>query len=64
ANPVKDFCLRRIMPFTLEEEEVLRLGVLVYGDEFNELNQNFLVNRPILALSHMWSHMRNSETAG
>ncbi|KAJ1814550.1 hypothetical protein LPJ75_002725 [Coemansia sp. RSA 2598] len=64
ANPIKDFCLRRIMPFTLEEEEVLRLGVIVYGDEFNELNQNFLVNRPILALSHVWNHMRNSETSG
>ncbi|KAJ1671671.1 hypothetical protein GGF38_000628, partial [Coemansia sp. RSA 25] len=31
-NAIKDFCLRRIAPFTLEEEEILRVGVLVYGD--------------------------------
>ncbi|KAJ2387278.1 hypothetical protein GGI05_004134 [Coemansia sp. RSA 2603] len=60
-NPVKDFCLRRIAPFTLEEEEVLRLGVLVFGDEFSHVNQNFLVNRPILALSHLWNHMRGTD---
>ncbi|KAJ2723826.1 hypothetical protein GGI07_002365 [Coemansia sp. Benny D115] len=61
ANPVKDFCLRRIAPFTLEEEEVLRLGVVVYGKEFGQMNQSFLVNRPILALSHMWSQIRSAE---
>ncbi|KAJ1724904.1 hypothetical protein LPJ53_000902 [Coemansia erecta] len=64
SNPVKDFCLRRIAPFTLEEEEVLRLGVLVFGDEFSHVNQNFLVNRPILALSHVWNHMRGTDTLG
>ncbi|KAJ2759556.1 hypothetical protein H4S06_002172 [Coemansia sp. BCRC 34490] len=58
-NPVKDFCLRRIAPFTLEEEETLRLGVLVYGDEFKQLDKNFLINRPILALTHVWNHVRN-----
>ncbi|KAJ2588692.1 hypothetical protein GGH99_008735, partial [Coemansia sp. RSA 1285] len=54
-----DFCLRRIAPFTLEEEETLRLGVLVYGDEFKQLDKNFLINRPILALTHVWNHVRN-----
>ncbi|KAJ2090586.1 hypothetical protein IW138_002594 [Coemansia sp. RSA 986] len=60
-NPVKDFCLRRIAPFTLEEEETLRLGVLVYGDEFEQLDRNFLVNRPILALMHVWNHARKAQ---
>ncbi|KAJ2466747.1 hypothetical protein EV174_006490, partial [Coemansia sp. RSA 2320] len=61
-NPVKDFCLRRIAPFTLEEEEILRVGVMVYGDEFRRVNtsQNLLVNRPILALSHVWNHVRKN----
>ncbi|KAJ1735082.1 hypothetical protein LPJ61_000744, partial [Coemansia biformis] len=57
-NPVKEYCLRRITPFTLEEEEILRVGVLVYGDEFQQMNQNLLVNRPLLALTHMWQHAR------
>ncbi|KAJ2875549.1 hypothetical protein GGH93_001497 [Coemansia aciculifera] len=59
-NAIKDFCLRRIAPFTLEEEEILRVGVLVYGDEFRRVNtnQNLLINRPILALSHVWNHVR------
>ncbi|KAJ2842510.1 hypothetical protein IWW36_005881 [Coemansia brasiliensis] len=61
-NPVKEYCLRRIMPFTLEEEETLRMGMMVYGDEFKQLNWNFLVNRPMLALTHVWDHMRNSES--
>ncbi|KAI8326347.1 hypothetical protein GQ54DRAFT_253088 [Martensiomyces pterosporus] len=62
-NPVKDFCLRRIAPFTLEEEEILRVGVLVYGDEFKQVNQNFLVNRPIMALTQVWNHVRNPDRA-
>ncbi|KAJ2554788.1 hypothetical protein EV175_002473 [Coemansia sp. RSA 1933] len=64
-NPVKDFCLRRIAPFTLEEEETLRLGLLVYGDEFKQQDKNFLVNRPILALMHVWNQIRKpqAETA-
>ncbi|KAJ2495189.1 hypothetical protein IWW47_004195, partial [Coemansia sp. RSA 2052] len=59
-NAIKDFCLRRIAPFTLEEEEILRVGVLVYGDEFHRVNtnQNLLINRPILALTHVWNHVR------
>ncbi|ORX69621.1 hypothetical protein DL89DRAFT_293244 [Linderina pennispora] len=57
-NAVKDFCLRRIAPFTLEEEETLRVGVLVYGDEFRAVNQNFLVSRPTIALAQVWSHVR------
>ncbi|KAJ2647578.1 hypothetical protein IWW40_004562 [Coemansia sp. RSA 1250] len=61
-NPVKEYCLRRIMPFTLEEEETLRMGMMVYGDEFKQLNWNFLVNRPMLALTHVWDHVRNSES--
>ncbi|KAJ2877543.1 hypothetical protein IWW38_006548, partial [Coemansia aciculifera] len=59
-NAIKDFCLRRIAPFTLEEEEILRVGMLVYGDEFRRVNtnQNLLINRPILALSHVWNYIR------
>ncbi|KAJ1899770.1 hypothetical protein LPJ81_004074 [Coemansia sp. IMI 209127] len=60
-NPVKDFCLRPIAPFTLEEEEKLRLGVLVYGDEFKQMDKNFLVNRPILALTYVWNHARRPQ---
>ncbi|KAJ2793901.1 hypothetical protein H4S07_006911 [Coemansia furcata] len=64
-NAIKDFCLRRIAPFTLEEEEILRVGVLVYGDEFRRVNtnQNLLINRPILALSHVWNHVRKKPEA-
>ncbi|KAJ1966397.1 hypothetical protein GGI12_000107 [Dipsacomyces acuminosporus] len=62
-NPVKDFCLRRIAPFTLEEEEILRVGVVAYGDEFKQVNQNFLVNRPIIALTRVWNHLRNPDKA-
>ncbi|KAJ2133259.1 hypothetical protein GGF48_000335 [Coemansia sp. RSA 921] len=58
-NLVKEHCLRRIAPFTLEEEETLRVGVMVYGDEFKQLNRGFLGNRPVLALTHVWNHMRN-----
>ncbi|KAJ2480847.1 hypothetical protein IWW56_002157 [Coemansia sp. RSA 2131] len=58
-NLVKEHCLRRIAPFTLEEEETLRVGVMVYGDEFKQLNRSFLGNRPVLALTHVWNHMRN-----
>ncbi|KAJ2789583.1 hypothetical protein H4R20_007156 [Coemansia guatemalensis] len=53
-NPVKEYCLRTITPITLEEEEILRVGTEVFGDEFRQMNQNFLVNRPLLALTH-WS---------
>ncbi|KAJ1993495.1 hypothetical protein GGI25_002759 [Coemansia spiralis] len=57
ANPVKEFCLRRIAPFTLEEEELVRVGVLVYGDEFKQQENTFLVNRPMLAVRHVWNHV-------
>ncbi|KAJ2077694.1 hypothetical protein H4R24_004976 [Coemansia sp. RSA 988] len=53
-NPVKEYCLRTITPITLEEEEILRVGTEAFGEEFRQMNQNFLVNRPLLALTH-WS---------
>ncbi|KAJ2714965.1 hypothetical protein H4R19_001457 [Coemansia spiralis] len=59
-NPVKEYCLRRITPFTLEEDEILRVGVLAYGDEFQQMNQSLLVNRPLLALTHVWQHVRGA----
>ncbi|KAJ1918149.1 hypothetical protein H4219_002790 [Mycoemilia scoparia] len=57
-NPVKDFCLRRITPFTLEEEEILRVGVMVYGDEFKQINREFLQARPTFAIKRVWDHIR------
>lgn len=65
-NAVKEFYLRRIQPFTLEEEEVLRVGILVYGDEFGQVNsnhQNFLINRPILALTNVLNHHVKKKSA-
>ncbi|KAJ1937088.1 hypothetical protein GGF37_005347 [Kickxella alabastrina] len=62
SNPVKAFCLRRIAPFTLEEEEILRLSVVVYGEEFNQFDQDHFVNRPVLALTHVWSHLRKADS--
>ncbi|KAJ1673460.1 hypothetical protein EV182_005189 [Spiromyces aspiralis] len=57
-NPVKEFCLRRITPFTVEEEEILRVGVMVYGDEFKSINQEFLKTRPTFAIKRVWDHIR------
>ncbi|KAJ2157162.1 hypothetical protein GGF46_004706 [Coemansia sp. RSA 552] len=58
-NPVKEYCLRRITPLTIEEEEILRIGMLVYGEGFKQMDQSFLTNRPNLALTHMWSQSQD-----
>jgi hypothetical protein len=53
-NPVKTYHLARIKPLTLEEEEILRKGVQLFGKKFRFLSQKLLKDRPALLLKQVW----------
>ncbi|OMJ22767.1 hypothetical protein AYI70_g2659 [Smittium culicis] len=50
ANPVKEFCLQRIVPFNLLQEEAIRAGILLYGDGFKNVVYDFLSPWPRLLI--------------
>ncbi|OMJ23261.1 hypothetical protein AYI69_g5049 [Smittium culicis] len=50
ANPVKEFCLQRIVPFNLLQEEAIRAGILLYGDGFKDVVYDFLSPWPRLLI--------------
>ncbi|PVU88172.1 hypothetical protein BB561_005990 [Smittium simulii] len=46
ANSVKDFCLQRIVPLNLVQEEAIKAGIFIYGKDFKESAVEFLASWP------------------
>ncbi|PVZ99444.1 hypothetical protein BB558_004536 [Smittium angustum] len=60
ANPVKEFCLQRIVPFNLLQEEAIRAGILIYGNDFKESAMEFLSSWPRSVIRHVWDRIFSS----
>ncbi|RKP35318.1 hypothetical protein BJ085DRAFT_28494 [Dimargaris cristalligena] len=61
SNPVKSFLLLQIKPFTLEEGEILRSAVGVYGKRFRTVNRKIIKHRPSFALRSAWASLSNRQ---
>ncbi|KAJ1649266.1 hypothetical protein IWQ61_009591 [Dispira simplex] len=57
SNPVKTFMLLQIKPFTLEEEELLRHAVKIYGRRFKIMSREVIRHRPSFALRSAWANL-------
>ncbi|KAK9765463.1 hypothetical protein K7432_006196 [Basidiobolus ranarum] len=53
-NPVKEYYLQQIKPLTVEEEEILRNSVKIYGKRFKFISEKFLIHRPAFVLKRAW----------
>ncbi|ORX83000.1 hypothetical protein K493DRAFT_342084 [Basidiobolus meristosporus CBS 931.73] len=53
-NPVKEYYLQQIKPLTVEEEEILRNSVKMYGKRFKFISEKFLIHRPAFILKRAW----------
>ncbi|KAJ1980594.1 hypothetical protein H4R35_001060 [Dimargaris xerosporica] len=56
-NAIKRFMLLQVKPFTLEEEEMLRHGVRIFGRRFKTMSRELIKNRPSFALREAWSNL-------
>ncbi|PVV04431.1 hypothetical protein BB560_001073 [Smittium megazygosporum] len=46
SNPVKDFSLQRILPLNLVQEEAIKAGIFIYGNDFKRYAAEFLSSWP------------------
>ena len=57
-NPLKDYYLMRVKPFTLEEEELMRKFIkLNGGKKFKSLSDMVLKDRPPFLLKQFWRRL-------